>query len=694
MAPEHDGVAPPGLDGNLLPEDDAAGGALAPVPHGHDAGAGGQVGAGRVHVVGLVDVPPRREGDGRGALRGVGVAGGVDVGLERAVAEEVDGRGRDGEAYPGGGLLDLGGHLGHRGGVGPLVPGLGREGGPLAAPAADVGALRGQAARGVVPRHGGLHHAEARSAHADDGLRLELGHALPLVVLDVVRGGLVLGAGVLYLRDVADAGLVGGLRDFRGDLGGHDLELGARLGGAGGVGGCGAPRGGLGALFKLDGGDGEDASRHALRRADEQAAHLGGRRRAEAEAQLVAPHLPGGGVEDGGEIPAVGGVELEVALVVHAEQVDVGEAQAVGALLVPRGPKREHVVAPLLQGRGGRGGDGAVGGGGGEREVEVGPDGGARVRAGLERARAPASPGVEVGLGGLALGQEVHARLGGGGLRGEPQGVGRGGAEVAVGRQPQAGGGVAYLALGHLPAVGAVRRAHEEAPRAEHLDPPAAGQEDARGEGFHLAHLAPEGGTLWRRRGGGGVAFEAEVELGGGLVEDGVDELGVGDVLRGGGPRAAHPEHRPCGAILARGAVLSILAGLAGVAFLSLLALFALLALRPLLALLAASGAAEGEREGARLAPFEVDDEELLRLVGRQGGGREGVGARGAERAPGRGAEAPVGAPLGGGGRGGFEGEGLGAALGVEADACGRERRGADGAVGRGGEGLGGGVGP
>ena len=254
-------------------------------------------------------------------------------------------------------------------------------------------------------------------------------------MLDVPRGGLVLRAGVLYLRDVADAGLVGGRRDLRGDLGGHDLELGARLGGAGGVGGGGAPRGGLRALFELDGGHGEDAARDARRGADQDAAHLGRGRRAEAEAQGVAPHRRGGGVEDGGEIPAVGGGELLVALVVHAEQVDVREAQAVGALLVPGGPEAEHVVAPLLQGRGGRGGDGAVGAGGGEREVQVGPDGGARVRAGGERAPSPSAPGGEVGLGGLALGQEVHARLRGGRLRREAEGVGLGGLEVAVGRQ-------------------------------------------------------------------------------------------------------------------------------------------------------------------------------------------------------------------------------------------------------------------
>ena len=254
---------------------------------------------------------------------------------------------------------------------------------------------------------------------------------------------------------------------------------------------------------------------------------------------------------------------------------------------------------------------------------------------------------------------------------------------------------MAYLALGHLPTLGAVRGAHEEAPRAEHLDPPAAGQQDARGEGFHLAHLAPEGGRLGRRRGGGGgVAFEAAEELGRGLVEDGVDELGVADVADSGGPRAPHAEHRPGRAVLARGAVLS------GLALRPLRALFARFALFPFLALLAlrpllaAAGAGEREGEGARLAPFEVDKDDLRPLVGRQGRGREGGGARGRESAPGGGAEAPVGGPRGGGLVAAGEGEGRGAARGVERDGGGRERLGADSAVGGGREGLGGGVGP
>ena len=164
------------------------------------------------------------------------------------------------------------------------------------------------------------------------------------------------------------------------------------------------------------------------------------------------------------------------------------------------------------------------------------------------------------------------------------------------------------------------------------------------------------------------MAFEAEEELGRGLVEDGVDELGVADVADSGGPRAPHAEHRPGRAVLARGAVLAGLALFARRALFARFALFPFLALLALRPLLAAAGAAQGEGEGAHLAPFEVDKDDLRPLVLGQGRGREGGGARGLERAARGGAEAPVGGAGGGGLRALFERQGRGAARGVERD--------------------------
>ena len=123
---------------------------------------------------------------------------------------------------------------------------------------------------------------------------------------------------------------------------------------------------------------------------------------------------------------------------------------------------------------------------------------------------------------------------------------------MAVGGERQARAGVAYLALGHFPALARLGLADEGASGAEHLDEAAPGQEDAGGQVLVLVEglPVPRVGLGVGRAGHGAGGGDALVVRA--VVEHDVDVVLLVLVRRAALPLAPEPRH---GALAARGGV-------------------------------------------------------------------------------------------------------------------------------------------